>query len=321
MKKQLLFLALSFILKFSVGQNLVLNGDFEQMNFCPQNGSNISAAKFWIKPALGTPDYYNGCATVASGANVPNNVLGFQQAHSGVGYAGLDILWEGFNSYREYIEVPLNSTLTANVCYHFEMYINLANFNTYTTNSIGIYFSDTLVIDTSYSNPYSGTNLPFTPQIINTSGTPDTLNWKLVSGDYTAVGGEGYITIGNFNNDLQTDTIGYNYSVNSEMLYFYIDDVSLIANPVGLCQPEGITTNTKAIEVNIFPNPATSQLTVSNDDKEPSQIIICDITSRKIMEDKFIGTTTLNIETLAKGVYIYEVRNGKEAVKGKVVKE
>jgi len=40
------------------------------------------------------------------------------------------------------------------------------------------------------------------------------------------------------------------------------------------------------------------------------------------MQEKFNGSATLNIEGLAKGVYLYKVRDEKGVVKrGKVVKE
>ena len=56
----------------------------------------------------------------------------------------------------------------------------------------------------------------------------DTLNWKLIQGIYVANGGESFITIGNFNNDLTTDTITSNSTSLYDGAYYYIDDVSVI---------------------------------------------------------------------------------------------
>ena len=42
-------------------------------------------------------------------------------------------------------------------------------------------------------------------------------------------GGENYITIGNFNNDISTDTLTNNSSGQNEGSYYLIDDVSVIS--------------------------------------------------------------------------------------------
>lgn len=49
-----------------------------------------------------------------------------------------------------------------------------------------------------------------------------------VSGTYVASGGEKYITIGNFNNDANTDTVKTDTSLSSgNICYYYIDDVTV----------------------------------------------------------------------------------------------
>jgi hypothetical protein len=72
----------------------------------------------------------------------------------------------------------------------------------------------------------------------------------------------------------------------------------------------------------IFPNPVTNQLTVITNINAQSEIIIFDITSRKLLQQQFTNSITLNTALLAKGIYLYEVRNKNGVVKkGKVVKE
>ena len=53
-----------------------------------------------------------------------------------------------------------------------------------------------------------------------------------------------------------------------------------------------------------------------------SEIILYDITSIKILHQKFTNSVSLNTEQLAKGLYLYEVRS-KDGLrrKGKVVKD
>ncbi len=73
---------------------------------------------------------------------------------------------------------------------------------------------------------------------------------------------------------------------------------------------------------NVFPNPLTNTLNVKIGDNEPSEIILYDIASRKIQQQKFTNTVSVNTEQLAKGIYVYEVRDKNGLCKkGKVVKD
>jgi OOP family OmpA-OmpF porin len=316
-KKLTILSALFLTCNICLAQNLVPNGDFEQYSGCPNDWQQIDSALYWSSPIHAPdviPEYYNQCYSVFQGSvGVPNNwgIEGFQYAHSGVGYAGIYIRSNIWPIMREYIEVPLTSTLNANACYHFEMYINLLNYSKYTSDDLGIYFSDTLI-----SGLLVFGTLPFTPQINNSIGNmPDSLNWISVSGNYTATGGENYLLIGNFKNDSTTTEVLYNNSTIFDVVYIYIDDVSLT-----LCM--GIGEQNENAEVKTYPNPFSDELNFNTSNNELSQIILYDITSRKIFNQSFSNSTSINIEQLAKGIYIYEVRNKNGMIKkGKVVKE
>lgn len=76
----------------------------------------------------------------------------------------------------------------------------------------------------------------------------------------------------------------------------------------------------------ISPNPFTDKINLISNNKELSEIILYDITSRNLLQQKFTNSISLNTEQLSKGIYIYEVRNnpdksGGVVKKGKVVKE
>jgi hypothetical protein len=76
----------------------------------------------------------------------------------------------------------------------------------------------------------------------------------------------------------------------------------------------------------ITPNPFSDKLTINNNNNDLSEIILYDMVSRKLLQQKFTNAVTLNTSQLAKGIYLYEVRNpdsyrGGMAKKGKVVKE
>jgi hypothetical protein len=75
-------------------------------------------------------------------------------------------------------------------------------------------------------------------------------------------------------------------------------------------------------DINIFPNSFSDELNIKTSIKEPSEIILYDIVSRKLLQQKFTSSVTLNTAQLARGIYIYEVKNKEGVVKkGKVVKE
>lgn len=293
------------------GQNLVPNGDFELYSGCPYDYSQIDSSLFWINPSMvGTPDYYNQCASPVI-VGVPVNGSGFQQAYSGGAYAGFYVWWDNSTNVREYIETPLTMPLIANSVYHFEMFVNLGNNYQYSTDDIGVYFSDTLVANTG---PL--TILPFTAQVNNVSGNVfDTLNWTLVSGDYTASGGENYIIIGNFKNDSNTTIINYNSGAIFSLSYVLLDDVSLT-------NVTGINDFDKIDRIDIFPNPFANELHIVSQNISENEIILYDLLSRAIIRQKFIETAFINTTQLSKGMYIYEIRNeigvGR---KGKLIKE
>jgi hypothetical protein len=292
------------------GQNLVPNGDFEQYIGCPQYLCEIDSATFWICPHLYcSSDYYNACSP-GIWVSIPANYFGYQQARSGNGYAGMYLFTYDLPEYREYIEVQLTIPLTAGTCYHFEMYINLPNSQLYTSDAVGAYFSDTLITDTAE------TVFPFFPQVNNQPGNfPDSINWTQVSGNFMANGGEGYLIIGNFKNDsittlVPSNNIGWDYAA-----YIYIDDVSLTP-----CT--AIDEQNKNETINIFPNPFSDKLNITVKNNEPVEAILFDITARKLLQGKFTNSVSINTEQLAKGLYLYEVRNKNGVIKkGKVVKD
>jgi type IX secretion system substrate protein len=158
--------------------------------------------------------------------------------------------------------------------------------------------------------------LLFSPQINNQAGSLfDTLAWKLVSGDFMAAGGENYLIIGNHKNDANTDTVLLNTFGLGTCVF--IDDVSLIVTPCTGIDEENINSR-----ITIYPNPFSDKLNISNSKKEQVEIILYEITSGKILQQKFMNSDSLNTIELEKGIYLYEVRNKSGMIKkGKVVKD
>jgi hypothetical protein len=100
--------------------------------------------------------------------------------------------------------------------------------------------------------------------------------------------------------------------IDSDTMYF----ITRYTPPLGV-EVNGSTTN-----FSVFPNPVTNNLTITTHTNTLSEIILYDITSRKLLHQQFTNTVTLNTSQLSKGIYIYEVTNNKGVIgKGKVVKE
>ncbi len=191
----------------TTGTNLVTNGDMEDYSSCITDLSQTANLNNWNVGINGaTPDYYNACQTVFPNKDmrVPNNFVGTQDdIAGGQGYCGIHTYLSDWgqppyplstpttpnvNLYREFIQHQLSQPLVAGETYRFKFYVSMAE-RAHIGTYIGMYISSTAP---------TGFFFTYTPQIESDSRVEDQTGWTEVSGDYTAVGGEEYITIGNF---------------------------------------------------------------------------------------------------------------------------
>lgn len=216
----------------SAQQNLVPNPSFEEFDTCPQDISQpipglyeLNHALGWVTPTAATSDYFNACNS--TNVSVPYNFTGFQQARSGLGYAGIVMEYNQIgNDWFEYIQSKLNEPLSQGKFYHIEFYVSLAEqFSDYATSSIGAYISN----DGIYSPSSTESNISFQPQIIGDSFFTDTSGWMLIDGYYLATGGEEFLTIGFYSQLGNIDTMSFkpNPPIESYGIYYLIDDVSI----------------------------------------------------------------------------------------------
>lgn len=287
-KKHILLIAFVFLAFVGFSQNLVPNPSFETYTNCPQGPSTLGTdVPPWSTPDTATPDYYNVCYTpiipLAPSMDVPSNIQGYQNARTGDGYAGIisaDNTLSINANYREYIQIQLSSPLVAGTEYCIEFYWSLADNSPHYVEEIGVYLSNTV------TNLLQSTTLPFTPQLEQT-GTPlnDTTNWVPFQQNYTAVGGEQYIIIGNFrtpgNTTLGNTGVTCNTANGGCFAYYYIDDVKVEAgaccissiDPVNPLCPSDAPVNLNALTPGgtWSVNPATSALNTSTGVFDPSQ--------------------------------------------------
>jgi gliding motility-associated-like protein len=223
--KHLLLLLSITMTAIATGQNLVINPGFEEFAVCPPgygNGGPLYCEP-WVNGNLATADYFNTCAT-GTDVWIPDNLFGNQAAHTGNGYAGF--YTRESSIWREYVQVGLTEPLVAGITYTVSFYVSLADLHCGVEN-IGAYLSATL----PPGNNNIGT-LQVTPQIEADLGfITETEGWVLITGCFTAAGGEVLITIGNYYNNANTP-LDPNCST-SFASYYYVDDVSVIAGEPG----------------------------------------------------------------------------------------
>lgn len=214
MKKKIGFLCMMVMIiiicsKFVSGQNIVPNPGFEIQDTCPLV-SQITPAPPWNSPTHATPDLFNSSC---SSQNV--------QARTGIGSSGVYTYTQLSPNYREYIQAPLTTTLTAGQTVNVSFYVKRANLR-YASNRIGAYFSSGAINSTQI------TVLNVSPQIENNqSNMLSSSGWIQVSGSFIASGGEDHILIGSFSDDASTDTMVVNATYANKVAFYQIDDINV----------------------------------------------------------------------------------------------
>ena len=229
MKKYYLLFShlLFFLLNINIyAQNLVPNHSFEEGR-PPDKYSGMIYVQDWGKYSNFSSDYYSANAYKIpenyrmNNMGIPYNESGFQNARTGISYAGL-----AFS--REIIQCQLIDSLIKDSIYEVAFFTNLANNSKYAIWRLGAYLSKKpIVYDGSYNEVFKAK-----PQILNDSLNyiTDTLNWIEIAGYYKASGGEKYLSIGSFSkNDNERKIVIPDDGIKNNNLarYYYIDDVSI----------------------------------------------------------------------------------------------
>lgn len=227
MKK--LLLTNSIILLFCTGilpckgQNLVFNGDLSIVDTCRITSGGIGIAPDFFSPNPTTPDLFHKCST-SPGHSIPNNAFGHVPAHNGDGYLGIAIQITG-QFYYEYIATPLVTPLQPGYTYCFSLAIRKARMYGFglSFDRLGVLLSDNKVTGTSPSY------LEFKPQLETPKGEiilNDT-HWEIINFEYTASGGEKFMTIGQFYppDSLTIDTLDPEADMGA---YYFIGDIQVI---------------------------------------------------------------------------------------------
>jgi gliding motility-associated-like protein len=221
--RRILFIStfiLVFINCFSQVKNLVPNPSFENYSICPYYYADyIYYATPWTQPkAISTTDFYHRCSSFPTLLQIMSD---FNLPHTGYGCAGLGFNLSHNDVWREYIEVKLSEKLETGRKYCSGFYLKRRGY--YAIDAVGIYFSDSFVVQLTDSI------IPnIIPQVSNPAGNIlyDKINWSKIKGTFIADGNEEYMTIGNFvKSQFVNGALDSGYTFGNS--YYYIDDVSV----------------------------------------------------------------------------------------------
>ena len=230
------FFIILALLKSYIGfnqYNLVPNYSFEENVICPSINNNPLPIPWYLPQNVPNKSAFLHTCSTYPFFSVPNNSVGFQYAKTGLGYAIIDFHQAFSFEGRMYLQTDLKQSLISNKCYYGEFWVSLNNVSRVAVNNIAMLLTDTAIWSAGSSNSsnFGYDLIPANPQIFN-YGNPiitDTLNWVKISGVYTAQGGEQFITIGNFKDDANTDTLRVNSGIGTyDKSGYYVDDIYLI---------------------------------------------------------------------------------------------
>ncbi len=248
--------------------NMVYNPSFEEHRRCPQRIDALgvmTAVEAWWQPTAGSSDYFNLCG--GRDCQVPRNKMGFQEAHGGVAYCGIYCSQE---HYREYLQTELQRPLVAGGRYRVSFWVSLADKSPHAVATIGALFTASRLEDTTWDvlmdrevtdyldRRTQSIAVYLTPQVVNNTDSVllNAKGWVEISGEFTAQGGERFLTIGNFAS-FNRSNVQHTNSINAVLqgAYYYVDDVSVVPVSEALPPAEQVSVPDKGEVVpmwNIF---------------------------------------------------------------------
>jgi hypothetical protein len=233
-KKSVVFTTLFFTFYlFCIAQikNKVANPSFEQLTSC--NCSNMYAIGWNLFGFNSNSVACNACCIDSNSTSTPKNNFGFQYPKHGNGYSLFDPIGNPYDSvFRGYLQSKLIKKLK-NKYYHIYIYVSLIEISTVASSNIQIAFTDNINIINKYGDLISFPLNSGLPQIKNsfTNTITDSINWVKIGGAFKAKGTENYITIGNFYDNTQTDTLPIKFGIgawpSNSICGYYVDDIHL----------------------------------------------------------------------------------------------
>ena len=295
----------------SWAQNLVPNGGFEEYTACPTSDDQMNYATGW-EAYMYSPDFWHACG-IPYQSSVPNNIAGYQPAHSGQGYAGIHAFTaqgQSANGYREVLGVQLIYAMIPGAVYHFQLYLSWTSFlgqAQYANNKIGALFSTQMRSGFDAWYPLPNYAHVYTEEIIT-----DSVGWTLVEGDFIADSAYTYMYLGNFFGDAETDDTLINPGGMFGLSYYYVDDVCV--TPVGSeCGVVGVLEPVRDQVQLLGPNPCRDELWLRGPVGTVAELSLHALTGQLVFRRlvPLAGSATpLNIAGTPPGTYLASLRSG-----------
>jgi hypothetical protein len=298
--------------------NLVLNGDFEQYNGCPQDFDDLTVS-YWtgidslMQYNCDKLDYCHTCAK--QNVTIPNGRFYYQYPHSGNAFMLVQFHYDDGNDtnfWNHYLQGRLSKKLTAGKKYCVSFWVSTAEGSKYAIKEISAYL-DNGTIDTA--RLCGAPQTQYTPQITNNGGIiSDTTNWIKIEGSFVAKGNEQFITIGNYKSRQQTTKITLpdnSYTSPTHYAAYLVDDVSVTECSVGI-EP----INTRPQQYTLMPNPNDGyiQLRQLKQDNDPVSVSVYNSLGAIIYKDTKAfeaGSTFVNLSGVASGMYYMILHDSK----------
>jgi PKD repeat protein len=226
MKRYSLFIFFLFS-RVCDAQNLVPNGDFESYSKLPTGNMQYDLCTGWNNcGGFGSPDYFHLKGT--GPAQLPHPYPATVYPHGDSAIMGLILYDISYRNFREYVSHPLLNALTIGQLYQLTFYVTNGTPPIYNGGSGCDHFSVAFsTIPLSQTTPLI---INFTPQYIY-NGFLYNNNWQQVTFNFIADSAYQYITFGSFVNDNIQQLEPYDSAQSYSEAYYFIDDVSLTAQP------------------------------------------------------------------------------------------
>jgi hypothetical protein len=226
------------------------NSGFQDFSECPFEPNQLDNAKNWSRQVsfVNTPDYFHQCTNILYNnpnliVGVPENFAGYQQPLTGDAYVGISISTFTERPLREFFHTKLKKNLEKGVEYKVGMYVSLADYAKFANDRFRFCLTTENRFEKkwryskglSFDIPICKSGVLFKSDTLIT----DTVNWVNIEVEYTASGGEQYLTIGVFAGDIKwwERILKRRVFVNKDWdkqihktpsAYYYIDNVYLI---------------------------------------------------------------------------------------------
>jgi hypothetical protein len=212
-------------------QNLVANPSFESYTDCSNNLLQNATGWCFTNGGFGC-GYLNACHTDPYNRvprqYVDNCFQSYQIARTGIAYGEFAISISSSQQESGHPMIKLIDTLKTSEIYCVTYYISKWNNAAYSFDLLGALLTSTplpcYVVPPPATVAIAGL---YTPQVVSTPSVAleDTLGWMEISGTFTAVGDEAYLTLGDF--FLHSQHYIKNSGGCNALAEYYIDDVSV----------------------------------------------------------------------------------------------